>query len=251
LGLALLGTRWRTAAVSRAAEQERRRLAAALHDGVATQLAGLTWSLSALRRKASRGAGAPPGCGLHTGGEALDEVAPGSRAAVAAPALVDELLKLEQRAREAQAELRRVVLDLRSPERSLGAWSEQLAQRVRELGSSYGAAHDRRCQVVLKLSGAASRQISGAVAEQLERAVLEGVYNALRHADCENICVDITAGAGVEIEVRDDGVGMPNVDAASGGLANLRARASTLQGQLSVLSSSQGTRLRLSVPSLA
>lgn len=251
LGLALLGTRWRTAAVSRAAEQERRRLSAALHDGVATQLASLTWSLSALRRKQTRGAVAPPACALHTGGEALDVVPRGPRPVVAEAALVDELLKLEQRAREAQAELRRVVLDLRSPERSLRVWGEQLAQRVCELGLSYGAAHDRPCQVALRLQAADERQISGAVSDQLERAVMEGVYNALRHADCKNICVDITAGAGIEIEIRDDGIGMSNANVERGGLANLRTGARTLSGELSVLSGSQGTRLRLSVPSLA
>ena len=251
LGLALLGIRWRATSLSRAAEQERRRLSAALHDGVATQLASLTWSLSALRRRQARGAAAPRACALHAGGEALDDVSQGSGRVVVEPALVDELLKLEHNLRGVQAELRRVVLDLRSPERTLGAWSEQLERRVCELGASYGAAHDRRCQVVLKLSGAVSRQISGAVAEQLERAVLEGVYNALRHADCKNICVDITAGAGIEIEIRDDGIGMSNANVERGGLANLRTGARTLSGELSVLSGSQGTRLRLSVPSLA
>lgn len=222
VGLALLTTQRQNAAVRGAAEAERKRLSAELHDGVATQLASLTWSLSALRRSQK-----------------------------SAEDAAQELTKLESSVRAAQTELRRVVLDLRTPERSLGAWSAQLEQRVRELAASHSAAYAEPCRVALKLTGDGARSISGAASEQLERAVMEGVYNALRHANCKNICVDITALEGIEIEVRDDGVGMPLAESAAGGLANLRARARSLQGQCSVLSGEGGTRVRLSVPLVA
>src|SRR5690606_69020 len=102
--LAVLGTKWRNASAVRAAQRERARLSAELHDGVSTQLASLTWSLSSLRRAQAK---------------------PSSRG----EDIAHELATLEDAARDAQAELRRVVLDLRTPQRSLQAWSVRLELR--------------------------------------------------------------------------------------------------------------------------
>lgn len=206
---------------------ERKRLAAELHDGVATRVASLSWSLSGLRRAALRG-------------EPLEERA----------------TRLEQDVKTLAADLRGVVLELREPPRLLGDWSRELAARLQQLAQAQAESRGvptQACRIQFSLEGAQERSVAGGICHELERIVVEGVYNALRHAQCSNIEVLIRAEESIEIEVRDDGFGILGVtrDAASsgvGGLSNLRSRVEGLRGQLSVLTGNRGTSVRLRVP---
>ncbi|MCA9629892.1 MAG: hypothetical protein KC766_19610 [Myxococcales bacterium] len=214
--------------VSRATLSERQRLAAELHDGVATRLAGLSWGVSGLRRAAQRG-----------------------------QATAERAAQLEQSTKELAQDLRRVVLELREHPRALGEWSQGLLGRLRELATAQADARGvptEACRIHFALSGDRERSVAGGLCRELERIVIEGVYNALRHANCENIYVNILAEESIEIEVRDDGFGILGVTrdvrgpSPSGGLSNLQNRVEGLRGQLSVATGNRGTSVRLRVP---
>ncbi len=235
LGLVITGSaalwgleRWRAEDLRQAKLRERKRLAAELHDGVATRLASLSWGLSGLRRAAQQGQGS------------------GERA-----------LRLEQETKELARDLRGVVLELRDPPRKLGEWSKELGARLQELAQAQADARGlstQACRIHFEPTGDLDRCLAGGICHELERIVVEGVYNALRHAECENIHVLIRAEDNIEIEVRDDGFGILGVTrgaggrGTNGGLGNLRCRVEALRGQLSVLTGNRGTSVRLRVP---
>jgi len=85
----------------------------------------------------------------------------------------------------------------------------------------------------------------------------EAVTNSVRHADCGSVTLGLrVTGHQIVAEIRDDGCGFvvpsagPGPDNGVGGhgLENLRARAEQLGGQLTIVSSSTGTSIRLVVP---
>ncbi|MGE0320761.1 MAG: sensor histidine kinase [Polyangiaceae bacterium] len=219
--------RLRALDLKRAREAERQRLAADLHDGVATSLASLSWGLSGLRCAVQRG-------------EASEERA----------------VRLERDVKELARDLRGVVLELREPPRLLAEWSRDLGTRLQELAQAEADARgvpSQACRVHFSPTGALEQNLAGGLCSELERIVVEGVYNALRHAHCQNIYVVIRAQETIEIEVRDDGFGILGVTrdalpSTGGGLTNLRQRVEALRGQLSVLTGNRGTSVRLRVP---
>ncbi len=66
------------------------------------------------------------------------------------------------------------------------------------------------------------------------RIVAEALANVVRHADASTVAVRLTAGAALEVEVCDDGVGIPLQTVAGVGLVSLRERAAELGGEVSV-----------------
>ena len=77
------------------------------------------------------------------------------------------------------------------------------------------------------------------------RIVTEAVTNVVRHAGAASCWLTIAAGATVEIDVVDDGVGIDD-DAVGVGLAAMRERAAELGGTVDVLPNSpQGTHLHV------
>jgi signal transduction histidine kinase len=68
-------------------------------------------------------------------------------------------------------------------------------------------------------------------------AVAEALANSLKHADAEQVEVELSVhGAELGIHVRDDGNGFDPDRAAGNGLANLSARVSAVGGTLRVRS---------------
>ncbi|MCA9647407.1 MAG: hypothetical protein KC492_42245, partial [Myxococcales bacterium] len=166
LGLALAGIaalglleRLRSQDLAHARQAERRRLAADLHDGVATSLASLSWGLSGLRRLARQG-------------QPLEERA----------------TRLEHEVKDLAKELRGVVLELREPPRGLQQWSAELGGRLQALAQAQADARgvpSQPCRVHFSPTGDLGRNLAGGICSELERIVVEGVYNALRHAHCQ------------------------------------------------------------------
>jgi signal transduction histidine kinase len=86
----------------------------------------------------------------------------------------------------------------------------------------------------------------------LLRILQEAIANAVKHAGARSIEVssgpDSSDGrAGAFVEVRDDGRGLAEAGAGRG-LANMRQRASFLGGELTLMSSTGGTSVRLWLP---
>jgi signal transduction histidine kinase len=78
--------------------------------------------------------------------------------------------------------------------------------------------------------------------------VREGLANVARHAKAASVSVNVTSGSTLHVEVVDDGVGVGE-DAVHSGLDNLRARAESRQGSLTLRQGTpQGTILEWEAP---
>lgn len=88
---------------------------------------------------------------------------------------------------------------------------------------------------------------------QLQRIVLEAITNAIKHARAQHLHVhakllNTTGQAGLEMEICDDGIGLPpSYASATGmGLRNMRHRAQALGAELTIAPGQQsGTMVRL------
>ncbi len=87
-------------------------------------------------------------------------------------------------------------------------------------------------------------------AHALVRCVQEIVTNAVKHAACDNLWIEISrAGEGLEVKARDDGRGAESVEVGHG-LTGMRERLERLGGRLQVASEPErGFRVTAWVPS--
>jgi signal transduction histidine kinase len=193
----------RSAALQREAEQaaaaERARIARELHDIVAHHL-----SVIVLQAAGARASGKP-----------------------AAPTLE----KIENSARQALGETRRLLGVLRDPGEETGLDPQPGAGDLAALAASVRAAG---LPVNLVIDGDHAA-LPAAVDVSVYRIVQEALTNVLRHAG--PACADVTIGCAAEavmIEATDDGAGEPGNPAASGGhgLAGMRERAAVFGGEL-------------------
>ena len=190
--------------------EERTRLARELHDAVAQKLFSLRLTAAA---------------------------------ALAAPDPGPELERVQTLAKEAFAELRSVIFELRPAELAGDGLAESLRKHVQVLDRVWGA-DGRRTSV--RFEGEEIALLPEAEAVVL-RVAQEALYNALRHGDPREVIARLTPGL---LEIRDDGTGF---DVGSGardglGLASMRERAASVGGLLTIESSSTGTVVRLEVP---
>jgi two-component system NarL family sensor kinase len=198
-----------------AREEERRRLRRDLHDGVGSALAGLALQAGSARQ--------------------------------ALPEEPDEGLRrvtgLEDGIREAVADIRRIVDDLRPP-------------ALDELGLA-GALRERadvlvpgRATVSSSLDGI---RLPAAVEVAAYRIGTEALANAARHSGAGHVGLTVALeapGRTLVLEVVDDGAGLPGILPSAGvGLGSMRERAAELGGSCEVLGGRDGgTRVRAVLP---
>ena len=207
-GVLLVGV-WR--AISRsefghAVAEERARVAREIHDGLAQYLFALTTHLNMLERGAS-----------------LEELLP----------------RLKDAANAAQQEARFAVLALSSAS-GTASFDTALRRYIDVLTADGGL------EVELDVDPA----VSLAPDEQIEvfRIVQEGLANARRHAGSRRAWVSIgERGARRVVTVADDGVGFDGGAAVAGqGLRNMRQRAASMSGELTLRSSpGHGTEIEV------
>jgi signal transduction histidine kinase len=191
--------------------EERSRLARELHDAVAQKLFSLRLTAAAA-------------------------------AAAADPA--PELERVQTLAKEALAELREVIFELRPAELAGDGLAESLRKHIQVLDRVWGAGRGRRTSVRFE-----GEEV--VLAPETEAAVFriaqEALYNALRHGSPCQVTVRLAGGL---LEIRDDGTGFDvGADSRDGlGLASMRERAASVGGTLTVESSGEGTVVRLEVP---
>lgn len=175
--------------------------------------------------------------------------------------LVSTLARLETRPdadQEIVSSLRASLEDLRLIVHSLEAMAQQgdivtilatVRERIEPGLNEQGIEFVWLVQPLPKVDGFGSED-----ALQLMRLVQEAVTNVIKHARATHIelaCGEETrAGSpGVFVEIADNGVGFPERQPTAGlGLASMRHRAESLHGELSIRSSSAGTRVRLWLP---
>ena len=197
-----------------ASEAERRRIARDLHDGVVQDLAGVSFSVSALSR---------------------DPVTPsGPRAtlAVAGSALRDSLKAL-----------RSLVAEIHPPDLHADGLAAALADLIAPAASA-----GIQASVSLEGTETASRDRAALV----WRVAQEAVRNAIRHSQASTLAVTVRGEGGrICLEVVDDGVGFDPAAAAdpsSYGLRGLRTLVADSGGELTVQSSpGEGTEVRMEV----
>lgn len=198
---------------------ERQRMARELHDTLAQGLAGLILQLEAARSH-------------------IDQGRPGRAGEV-----VDQAMA---RARSTLHEARQAIGDLRTPQNA----ADDLGLALRREAERFSRATGIPCAVEIALDAALPPRSN----EHIQRIVAEALGNVAQHAEAGQVWVSAVQGAGgVEIAVRDDGVGFEvgAAGAAAGhyGLVGMRERARLAGGELTVSSApGQGTAVRLRLP---
>jgi len=195
-----------------ATQEERRRLAREIHDGIAQELASLGYVLDGIAADLSDGAD-----------------------------VEQQVQDVRDQIRRLVSELRMSLFDLRTdvgPDEGLGA---AISRHVRGVGTAAGL------RVHLSLDESPVRLGAETEAELL-RIVQEAIANARKHARAENLWVSCTVDPpSASIVVEDDGSGLlsgPSPD--SHGLAIMRERAARIRAELAVENRDpRGTRVRL------
>lgn len=194
-----------------AREEERRRIRRDLHDGLGPTLAGVSLQLGSAR--------------LLLG-----------RDLAAADALLAQLVDETQ---SAIADVRRLVYDLRPPaldELGLVPALRQQAQRFPGL------------EVVVEAPDPVQR-LPAAVEVAAYRIATEALTNVSRHAAARRCTISIGLNGSLELEVCDDGAGMPAGWRPGIGVSSIRERAAELGGTCAhVPGEDGGTRVMARLP---
>jgi signal transduction histidine kinase len=182
-----------------AREEERRRLRRDLHDGLGPQLASLSLKLDAARNQIRRD-----------------------------PDQAEVLLaEIKAQTQASIADIRRVVYDLRPPALDQFGLVSALCE--------YAASHNRSGELQIVVDTPAPLpSLPAAVEVAAYRIAQEAISNVIQHAQARYCTVRLSVREGLQVEVRDDGRGMPMVYTAGVGLASMRERAAELGGRCEV-----------------
>lgn len=153
---------------------------------------------------------------------------------------------VQQRLATAVDNLQGVIQDIRTVIFQLHGGSSDIT-RLRQRLDEAIAQMSGDLNTTVRYSGPLS-VIDATLAEHAEAVVKEATSNAVRHARATTLVVTIDVADLLCIDITDDGQGMPD-NITSSGLTNLRQRAESLGGTLTIDEpQGGGTRLRWSVP---
>lgn len=196
-----------------AREEERRRLRRDLHDGLGPALAGLALKASSISDLVTSNP--------TEAGQVADEVYADIRAAI--------------------ADIRRLVYGLRPPTLDeLG-----LVSAIREAGRP-------ACRDGLELTVTAEgdlTSLSAAAEVAAYRIAAEALTNIQRHAHARRCTIHLHRASALDLEITDDGTGIPAGHQPGVGLVAMRERAAELGGTLAIgTQPGRGTRLTARLP---
>jgi two-component system NarL family sensor kinase len=203
-------------------EEERRRLRRDLHDGLGSTLAALHLQAGAIRIMVRHDPAAAEG----------------------------ELADLQAEIRSAIGDIRRLVYALRPPsldELGLVAAIQQYAAQCSISGS--GKEQATQTDANLHIVVEAPEQLPAlpaAVEVAAYRVTQEALNNVMRHAQARTCVVHLTLLDGLQLEITDDGVGLPAEPRAGVGLLSMRERAAELGGSC-VIETEPGRGMRVLV----
>jgi signal transduction histidine kinase len=199
-----------------ASTEERRRIAATLHDGVVQQLAGAAFLVGGeVERARSHG-----------------EIERAERLAGAAATV-----------RDGVAGMRSLLVDIYPPSLSDGGLAAALADLVRTQSGSTARIH-------LEVEPAAAAALDAERQQAVFRVAQECLRNAVRHSGAGSIWIRLSQQPGcVRLEVADDGRGLEPERAQQGhfGLRLIADAAVAAGARLSVATGADGTRFRMEV----
>jgi signal transduction histidine kinase len=113
------------------------------------------------------------------------------------------------------------------------------------------------CGVRVLLRVPIAGSIPRRVGDQIYRLVQEGLSNAIRHAQATTLRVDLfLLPHRIQLVVADDGRGFPfqgtynlqTLNARGLGPVSIKERVATLKGELTLVSSADGSRLTIALP---
>jgi signal transduction histidine kinase len=213
-------------------EEERRRLRRDLHDGLGPTLASFALRLNAARKL------------VRPKPEDAEEM----------------LSRLKDQTQDTVGDVRRLVYGLRPPALDDLGLVAAISQQAESHGFVYGGYSEDAATMAVEedrvvFSSEAPEDLlplPAAVEVACYRIVQEALTNVARHAHAKTCHVDLSvdrAGGVLELEVRDDGVGMPETRRAGVGLSSMRERAEELGGTCVVEPGPEGgTRVLARLP---
>jgi len=195
-----------------AREEERRRLRRDLHDGLGPALAGIALTLEAARRQLAQD-----------------------------PAAVDvTLAEIRDEAQRAITDIRRLVYDLRPPALDDLGLLGALREHVERLDGAIRFSLDLPDRLP---------PLPAAVEVAAYRIALEALTNVTRHAGARACTLRLSVNGALELEVRDDGRGVPQSVRPGVGLTSMRERAAELGGDCTIeRANGHGTRVTAVLP---
>ncbi len=199
-------------------EEERRRIRRDLHDGLGPTLASQTFTMDAILDL------------LETDPQEAARLVRG----------------LKARNQETVAEIRRLVYELRPPALDELGLLGALEAHVAQLNNT------QALQIRVTARPDPLPPLPAAVEAAAYRIALEGVTNVVRHAEARHCQVVLTVSEGaqayLDIEINDDGVGLPAEYRAGVGLNSMRERAEELGGWLVADNLARGTQVTARLP---
>ena len=202
-------------AVVAAVDQEHKRFASDLHDGICQELVGIAMMLDAL----------------------VPRVASDT---------ATEIRSLSEHIRRVTFDARRVALGLAPIVVQRTGLAGALALMKMDLERLTGPA------IVISVESRISRELPLDISVNLYRIAQEATANALRHSGASNIDISIEVyGNGLLLAIQDDGCGIADKGSELHGLgiASMASRAKWLGGEFSLLPRSpHGTRVQIIVP---
>jgi signal transduction histidine kinase len=197
--------------------EERQRLARDLHDSVTQSLYGISLYTEAAQRALAAGDTPPVSTNLQEIGETT---------------------------REALAETRLLLFELRPPLLEEQGLAAALRTRLEAV--------EARAGLTVSFESRGEDRLPLDTEQDLFRLAQEALNNVLKHAHARavRVCLEIAADGAV-LEIADDGVGFEPTHRGGGGfgLQSMRERAERLGGTLAIDSSpGAGTRIRVKLP---
>lgn len=148
---------------------------------------------------------------------------------------------VEEHVRAALMSLRRTIRDLRDE-----APREDLAPAIQSMLDRYAASSG--VELSLVVSPAWPNALPDPINLNVLRIVQEAVSNAVLHAGCAHVLVELKAERDhLRAVVSDDGQGIDARAVEGGGLPGMRERAALIGGRLTVRGRQPGTRVQLDV----
>ncbi len=145
-------------------------------------------------------------------------------------------------------QLQRIIIDIRSAIYDLSpdpAGVAPLRTSLHTVITDFTA--DAPLSTTVRMSGQLDR-VPPPIAHHAEAVLREAVSNAVRHSRAGELAVTITVGDDLVIDVRDDGVGIPDTVTRSG-LDNIQVRAEQVGGACTITpAGGGGTRVRWTAP---
>ena len=164
--------------------------------------------------------------------------------------LAEPKSEMSRRLNKAVGVLNDSILDLRRNLERLHADSQPAAEPIGELLEKITANPNYNTMLNIKFTAdlPVDKNISAGRAGHVYAIVNEAMANSVSHAEASNLTVHaIDLGTSLRIEIRDDGMGIPDEVKIGFGLRNMQDRARLLNGQLE-LGSDRGAFVRLEIP---